>query len=64
MDEISQKLDALDKKVEEVRRSVKTIKRIFVWGAVLSIVFVLLPLVGLVFIVPQLLSVYGGISGF
>lgn len=54
------KIDALEKKIDELVRSIKTIKRIFFWILVVSVVMFVLPLIGLVFVVPQFISTYTG----
>lgn len=60
MDQPDQRLDALEKKVDELQRSVHTIKRIFFWLIMVSLALFLLPLIGLLFVIPQFLSIYSG----
>lgn len=54
------KIDALEKKIDELVRSIRTIKRIFFWILVVSVVMFILPLIGLVFVIPQFISTYTG----
>ena len=59
MDDINQKLSELEKKIDDIHKSVLTIKRIFFWTAIVSIAAIVLPLIGLVFVIPQFISSYG-----
>lgn len=60
MDGLENKLDALEKKIDDLVRSIKTIKNIFRWILILSVVMFVLPLIGLVFVIPKFLSTYTG----
>lgn len=62
--DLKQKLDEMDQKIEETRRAVIVIKKIFIWAMVLAVVSFVLPLIGLAFVIPQFLSVYQGIGAF
>ncbi len=62
MDEVKQKLEILERKLDEVKDSVDKIKKIFFWTIVISLVLFILPLVGLVFAIPKFLSTYSGYS--
>lgn len=61
MDQLEQKIDELEKKIDELQRSIDKIRRIFLWIAIASVVLFVLPLLGLVFVIPQFLSIYSGI---
>lgn len=58
MDDVNQKLEILEKKLDEVKDSVNKIKKIFLWTIIISVVLFILPLVGLVFAIPKFLSTY------
>lgn len=60
-DETRNKLDEFARKLEEVRHSVEQIKKYFLWMLVISIIFVVLPLVGLMFAIPNFLNIYGSL---
>ena len=49
--EIIQRIDAIEKKVDQMRRY-------FLWVLVISILAVVLPFIGLLFIIPQFISSY------
>ena len=59
MEQLEQQIEVLTKKIDELQRSIGKIKTIFFWILILSVVSFVLPLVGLLFAVPQFLSSYG-----
>lgn len=59
-EDILKKLEEQDTKLEEIRRSVEKMRKYFLWTLIISIAVVLLPLIGLVFVIPNFLSMYGG----
>ena len=66
MDEILlQKLEAQEKKMDAIFVSVEKTRKYFLWTLILSLVFFLLPIIGLLFAVPFFLSTlsstYGGL---
>ena len=61
--DIKQKLDELEAKLEEVRRTVVMIKKIFIWTMVITVAMFVLPLIGLAFIIPQIFSTYQELGG-
>ena len=60
MNPLENKIDELQKKVDELVRSIKTIKKIFFWIIIVSVVMFIVPLIGLVFVIPQFISTYTG----
>lgn len=56
-DEIIKKIEENNKKLDEIYQSVEKIKKYFIWSAAVSVLFFVLPLVGLVLIIPWFLSV-------
>ena len=56
--EILAKLEENERKLDEIRKSVERMRKYFLWTLVLSIVFIVLPLVGLIFAIPKFLSIY------
>lgn len=51
-------IKALQDKIDNLQKSVERIRKIFFWTFVISIVFFVLPLIGLIFVIPQFLSSY------
>lgn len=63
-EEILKRIAAQDLKIEEMERSVKTIKRYFLWTGIITIALIVLPIIGLLFAIPKLLSVYNSALNF
>lgn len=64
MDEvILQKLVEQEKKIEAMYVSVEKTRKYFLWTLIVSLVFFLLPLIGLIFAVPFFLSTLSAVSG-
>ena len=62
--ETIKRIDALDKKLDEIYRSVEKTRKYFLWVLIATIVMFILPLIGLVFAIPQFLSIYSGAMNF
>lgn len=56
MEEIMRRLDALDLKIEAVYRSAERTRRYILWMLITSLVFVLLPMIILLFVIPAFLG--------
>ena len=63
MNPLENKIDALEKKIDDLVRSIKTIKNIFRWILILSVVMFVLPLIGLILFIPKFISTYTGALG-
>ena len=63
MNPLENKIDALEKKIDDLVRSIKTIKNIFRWILILSVVMFVLPLIGLMLVIPKFISTYTGALG-
>ncbi len=60
MDEdISKKLDEMQKRLDAVYVSVEKTRKYFQWTLIITLVAVVLPLIGLVFAIPAYLSTLG-----
>ena len=57
-DQLGSQMKSLEGKIDSLQRSIDKLKRIFLWILIISVVMFVLPLVGLVFVIPQFLSVY------
>ena len=55
-EELSRRLDSQDKKLEAVYISVEKTRKYIKWTLILSVVFVVLPMIGLIFAIPQFLG--------
>ena len=60
--EILQKLDLLEKKLEENVKISRQMRKYFLWTLIISVVVIVLPFIGLLFVIPQLISSYTSIG--
>lgn len=58
--EILQKFEEQDKKLEQIYQSAEKTRKYFLWTLIISVAIILLPLIGLIFLIPQFLSIYSG----
>lgn len=58
MDQLEIKIEGLEKKIDLLQRSLDKLRRIFFLTLMITLALFFLPLVGLVFVIPQFLSVY------
>jgi uncharacterized membrane protein YukC len=54
--ELMQKLQAQDEKLEQIYQSVEKTRKYFLWTMIATVVTFVLPLIGLMFAVPFLMS--------
>lgn len=59
-----QRLDAVAVQLDRIERSVEATRKYFLWTLVITIVVLVLPLFGLFFAVPAMLSTYGAMGSF
>jgi len=62
--DILKKLEEQDKKLEEIYRSVEKTRKYFLWTLIISLAFIILPLIGLIYAIPKMLNAYSGLIGF
>ncbi|MBI2640325.1 MAG: hypothetical protein HYW91_00350 [Candidatus Sungbacteria bacterium] len=60
--EIIQKLAEIEKKLEENTKIVRQMRQYFFWTLIISLAVIVLPLIGLIFILPQFISTYGNLG--
>jgi len=61
--EILQKIEEQGKKIDGMYRSVEKLRKYFLWTLIITVVMILLPLIGLILVIPQFLNVYSGNLG-
>lgn len=59
-EEILKKIEAQDKKLEDIYNSVEKMRKYFLWTLIITIAVIVLPLIGLIFLIPQFLSTISG----
>lgn len=64
MEEILKKIEEQDKKLDAIYRSAEKTRKYFMWSLIITVVFLVLPLVGLAFVVPFFLQTlnYGALG--
>ena len=60
--ELTARLAELEKKIDAVHRSAEKTRKYFLWTIIITAATVLLPLIGLSFVLPQFLSTYSANS--
>jgi len=64
MDEqqILQKLKEMEEKLDKVFKSTERTRKYILWMFILSMLVIVLPLIGLIFVIPQFLSLYSDLD--
>ena len=63
-EELRARLDALEKKIDAIYRSAEKTRKYFLWTLITSVAVIVLPLIGLAFLIPIYLHLLtGGLSG-
>ncbi len=60
MDSTEQRLAALEEKIDAIYTSVEKTRKYFMWTLIISVAFVVIPAIGLVFAIPFFLNSYVG----
>jgi type II secretory pathway component PulF len=58
------RLDTLERKIDAVYTSAEKTRKYMMWTAIITIAVIVLPLLGLVFIIPQFVSLFSDLSNF
>ena len=58
--QILKKLEEQEKKLEEIGRSVEKIRKYLLWAFILMIAAAVIPLIGILFAIPAIMSLYSG----
>ena len=64
MDDINKKIETLQAKVDAVYVSVEKTRRYFQWTLIATVVTVLLPLLGIIILIPHYLRMIGQLGSF
>jgi len=59
-EEVLKKLELQEKKIDEMYLSIEKMRKYFLWTFIITIALVILPLIGLIFVIPQFLSTLEG----
>jgi hypothetical protein len=61
--DILQKLEEQGRKIDEMYRSVEKLRKYFLWTLIITVVTIVLPLIGLILVIPKILNTYTGNLG-
>jgi len=61
MDQLDPKIEILEKKMDDLKHAIDGLKKVFLWTLIISVALFILPLIGLLFVIPQFLSGYSNI---
>jgi len=56
--EILNRFEEQNKKLDNIYQSVEKTRKYFLWAMIITIATIILPLIGLLFIVPQFINIY------
>jgi len=59
-EEILQKIEEQGRKIDEVYRSVEKLRKYFLWTLIITAATILIPLIGILILIPRLISIYSG----
>ncbi|OGZ72543.1 MAG: hypothetical protein A2908_01575 [Candidatus Staskawiczbacteria bacterium RIFCSPLOWO2_01_FULL_38_12b] len=58
MEPLDLKIEELEKKIEKLQHSIDILIKIFLWTLIINVVLFVLPLLGLVLVLPQFIANY------
>ncbi len=61
-EKILKKIEEQDKKLNEIYKSVETTRKYFLVALIITVVAIIFPLIGLMFIIPKFLNIYANIG--
>ena len=56
--EILQKFEEQEKRLSDIYQSVEKMRKYFLWTLIVSVAVIVLPLIGLILIIPQFFNLY------
>ena len=62
--ELAQRLATLEQKVDAMYASVEKLRKYFLWTGIITVALFILPLIGLILVIPSFISSYSQIGSF
>lgn len=63
-EEVLKKLEEQDKKLEKIYISTEKTRKYILWALIFAVIVTVLPLIGMLFAIPAIFSLYGSYSSF
>lgn len=60
IDDLEQKIDAQNQVLQNIYSSTEKTRKYFMWSLIITVVFLVLPLIAMVFVLPMAISSYTG----
>ncbi len=60
--EVLDKIKEQEKRIEVVEKSVGKIRKYLFWRLIITIIIIVLPIIGISFIIPEIINMFGEIS--
>ncbi len=57
-EDILKKISEQDKKLDDIYKSMEKMRKYFLWTFIITIALIVLPIIGLAFVIPQFISIY------
>jgi len=58
MEDLTKQLAIQEEKIDKIYASVEKMRKYFMWTLIITVVLFVVPLIGLIFVIPQFLSTY------
>ena len=62
--DIQERIAKLEEKIDKIYISVEKTRRYFLWTLIITVVVMVLPLIGLIFVIPTFLASFNTLVGF
>ncbi len=59
-EEILKKIAEQEEKINAIYSSVEKTRKYFLWMLIITVAVIVIPLIGLIFVIPQFLNIYNG----
>lgn len=59
--ELNQRIQILEQKIDKMYVSVEKLRKYFLWTLIITVVTVVLPMIGLLFAIPMMMSTYSSL---
>ncbi len=63
MEKIEEKINELERKIDEMAKIIRKLYLTFLWVIIISIALVVLPFIGLMFAIPSFIDTYSALLG-